>query len=120
MEGVLENQDPVAGNGVVASLRGLNGDPRHLQITVPVNPGNSGGPVLDAHGRWVAVASHKLSDSYGLATTGQTPQGINFAVKGSLVISLFDSIPEVKMPVSESEENLSLEQITKQLSGAIV
>jgi S1-C subfamily serine protease len=120
MEGVLENQNPVAGNGVVASLRGLKGDPRHLQITVPVNPGNSGGPVLDGHGRWVAVASHKLSDFYGLATTGQTPQGINFAVKGTLVVPLFDSIPEVKLPVSDTKDKISLEEAAKLISPSIV
>jgi S1-C subfamily serine protease len=120
MEGVLENSKPVAGTGVIASLRGLKGDPRHLQVTLPVNPGNSGGPVLDVHGRWIAVASHKLSDLYSLAATGQTPQGINFAVKGSLVVPLFDSIPEVKLPVVEANDKLSLEEVTKQLSGAVV
>lgn len=120
MSGVLENQSPVAGNGVVASLRGLKGDPRHLQVTVPVNPGNSGGPILDGYGRWVAVASHKLSDFYGLATTGQTPQGINFAVKGSLVVPLFDSIPEVKLPVTDSKENVSLENVVKQFSRSVL
>jgi S1-C subfamily serine protease len=120
MEGVLENQNPVAGSGVVASLRGLKGDPRHLQVTAPVNPGNSGGPVLDVYGRWIAVASHKLSDFYGLATTGQTPQGINFAVKGSLVVPLFDSIPEVKLPIGEGKEKIPLEDAVRQLSGSVV
>ena len=120
MEGVLENQTPVAGSGVVASLRGLKGDPRHLQVTVPVNPGNSGGPILNAYGQWIAVASHKLSDFYGLATTGQTPQGINFAIKGTLVVPLFDSIPEVKLPVGEAKEKIALEDATKRLSGSIV
>jgi S1-C subfamily serine protease len=120
LPGDLGNQTPVAGNGVVASLRGLKGDPRHLQVTVPINPGNSGGPILDAYGRWVAVASHKLSDLYGLATTGQAPQGINFAVKGTLVVPLFDSIPEVKLPVSDAKEKITLEDATKRLSGSIV
>jgi len=120
MEGILENQTPVAGSGVVASLRGLKGDPRHLQVTVPINPGNSGGPILDTYGRWVGVASHKLSDFYGLSTTGQAPQGINFAVKGTLVVPLFDSIPEVKLPYREGEEKITLADATKRLSSSIV
>jgi S1-C subfamily serine protease len=120
MEGVLENQMPVAGNGVVASLRGLKGDPRHLQVTVPINPGNSGGPIIDAYGRWVAVASHKLNDFYSLAKTESIPQGINFAVKGTLVVPLFDSIPEVRLPIGDSAEKVTLEDATKKLSVSVV
>lgn len=120
MEGVLENQNPVAGSGNIASLRGLKGDPRHLQVTVPVNPGNSGGPILDVFGRWVAVASHKLSDSYYLKKTGQAPQGVNFAVKGTLVVPLFDAIPEVKLPIGEGKDKIALEDATKRLSPAVV
>jgi S1-C subfamily serine protease len=120
MEGVLENQMPVAGNGVIASLRGLKGDPRHLQVTVPINPGNSGGPIIDAYGRWVAVASHKLSDFYSLATTESIPQGINFAVKGTLAVPLFDSIPEVKLPIGDSKDRIALEDAAKKLSVDVV
>ncbi len=87
---------------------------------MPINPGNSGGPILDGYGRWVAVASHKLSDFYGLATTGQAPQGINFAVKGTLVVPLFDSIPEVKLPVSDSKERIALNEAAQRLSPSIV
>jgi S1-C subfamily serine protease len=120
MEGVLDNPAPVAGNGVVASLRGLKGDPRHLQVTVPINPGNSGGPVLNSYGQWVGVASHKLSDLYSIEKTESVPQGVNFAVKGTLAIPLFDSIPEVKLPVGDSKEKISLEDTTKRLSESIV
>jgi S1-C subfamily serine protease len=120
MEGVLDNPTPVAGNGVVASLRGLKGDPRHLQVTVPINPGNSGGPVLNSYGNWVAVASHKLNDLYSVVKTESVPQGVNFAVKGTLVIPLFDSIPEVKLPVGDSKEKVSLEVATKRFSESIV
>jgi hypothetical protein len=120
MEGVLENQSPVAGNGVVASLRGLKGDPRHLQVTVPINPGNSGGPILDAYGRWVAVASHKLNDFYSLARTESIPQGINFAIKGTLAVPLFDSIPEVKLPIGEGKEKITLEDLAKNCAGSVI
>jgi S1-C subfamily serine protease len=121
MEGVsLENLTPVAGNGIVASLRGLHGDPRHLQVTTPINPGNSGGPILDTFGRWVAVASHKLNDFYSLAKTESVPQGVNFAVKGTLAVPLLGLIPEVKVPVGDDKERLTLEDAAKRLSGSIV
>lgn len=120
MEGVLDNQTPVAGSGVVASLRGLKGDPRHLQITLPINPGNSGGPVLDVNGRWIAVASHKLNDLYSLSTSESIPQGINFAVKGTLFIPLLDSIPEVKLPSGETAKTYTLQEVSKKFSESVL
>jgi S1-C subfamily serine protease len=120
MEGVLDNQTPVAGSGVVASLRGLKGDPRHLQVTLPINPGNSGGPVLDTSGRWVGVASHKLNDLYSLDTTESIPQGINFAIKGSLFMPLLDSIPEVKMPIGNGTNSFTLEESSKKFSESVL
>jgi S1-C subfamily serine protease len=120
MEGLLDNPAPVAGSGVVASLRGLKGDPRHLQVTVPINPGNSGGPVLDAKGRWIAVASHKLNDLYSLGASESIPQGLNFAVKGTLFIPLLDSIPDVRLPAAESTDNLTLQESTKKFSDSVL
>ncbi|HEY5915512.1 MAG TPA: serine protease, partial [Verrucomicrobiae bacterium] len=120
MEGVLDNQKPVAGSGVVASLRGLKGDPRHIQVTLPINPGNSGGPVLDANGRWIAVASHKLNDLYSLGASQSIPQGVNFAVKGTLFIPLLDSIPEVKLPNPETTDNLTLQEINSRFAESVM
>lgn len=120
MEGVLENQSPVVGNGVIASLKGLKGDPRHYQVTLPINPGNSGGPVMDSSGRWIAVASHKLNDLYSLSASESVPQGVNFAVKGTLFIPLLDSIPEVKLPASESTNAFTLQEVSKRFSDSVL
>ena len=120
MEGVLDNQSPVAGSGVVASLRGLKGDPRHFQVTLPINPGNSGGPVLDANGRWIAVASHKLNDLYSLGASESIPQGINFAVKGTLFVPLLDSIPEVKLPAADGTNTFTLQELSKRFSDSVL
>jgi putative serine protease PepD len=45
--------------GVVSGFRSLGGSD-YVQFSAPISPGNSGGPVIDAHGRVVAVASAKL------------------------------------------------------------
>lgn len=116
----LDNRNPVAGSGVIASLAGLKGDPRHLQVTLPVNPGNSGGPILDAYGRWIGVFSHKLGDLYNLQRTATVPQAINFAVKGSLAAPLFDSAPDLKLPIGEADERLQLDELAKRFSSSVV
>jgi putative serine protease PepD len=45
--------------GVVSGFRSLEGSD-YIQFSAPISPGNSGGPVIDSHGRVVAVASAKL------------------------------------------------------------
>jgi putative serine protease PepD len=45
--------------GIVSGYRSLEGSD-YVQFSAPISPGNSGGPVVDARGRVVAVASAKL------------------------------------------------------------
>lgn len=70
--------------GNVSSLSGVGGNSALLQMTAPVQPGNSGGPLLDLAGNVVGVVVSKL-DAVGVAKeTGDIPQNINFAVQGSM------------------------------------
>ncbi len=115
-----QNLSPVVGNGVVASLRGLEGDTRHLQVTVALNPGNSGGPVFDETGRWVGVAAHKLGDLYRLRKSGSVAQGFNFAVKSALAATMVDTIPNVTLPVANDAKKHTLEELVKRLSPSVL
>jgi putative serine protease PepD len=45
--------------GIVSGFRSIDGSD-FVQFSAPISPGNSGGPVIDDHGRVVAVASAKL------------------------------------------------------------
>ena len=70
--------------GNVSSLAGVGGNSALLQMTAPVQPGNSGGPLFDMSGNVVGVIVSKL-DALGVAKeTGDIPQNINFAVQGSV------------------------------------
>ena len=66
--------------GTVSALAGPGDDRSQIQITAPVQPGNSGGPVLDQSGHVVGVVVGRL-DAIKLARlTGKLPQNVNFAV----------------------------------------
>ncbi|GGE09841.1 hypothetical protein GCM10011390_31140 [Aureimonas endophytica] len=67
--------------GNVSSLRGLSNDPRYLQISAPVQPGNSGGPLVDLTGRVVGIVTAKLDAIAVADATGDIPQSINFAIR---------------------------------------
>jgi S1-C subfamily serine protease len=60
LSGVLAS-GPHLSVGIVNALAGLNDDSRHVQISAPVQPGNSGGPLLDANGHLVGVVTSKLN-----------------------------------------------------------
>ena len=66
--------------GVVSSLRGLRDAAGEIQITAPVQPGNSGGPLLDRAGSVIGVVQGKLDALRAVRATGDIPQNVNFAV----------------------------------------
>ena len=77
--------------GNVTALAGLGNDTRFLQISTPIQPGNSGGPLLDMNGRIVGITTASISTlTAGRATGGAVPQNVNFAVKGDVAAGFLD------------------------------
>ncbi len=76
--------------GVVSSLRGLRDAAGEIQITAPVQPGNSGGPVLDRAGSVIGVVQSKLDALKAVRATGDIPQNVNFAVALDVLADFLD------------------------------
>jgi hypothetical protein len=79
--------------GIVSSLSRLLNDTRFLQISAPIQPGNSGGPLLDTSGHVVGVVTEKLNALKFANATGNIPETISFAVNGALRDFLIASSP---------------------------
>lgn len=80
-------------DGAISSLSGL-GDSRSLmQISVPIQPGNSGGPLVDAQGRVVGVIDSTAAVASFYHATGVMPQNVNFAVSSYYLYPLVKDIP---------------------------
>ncbi len=91
----LQGFAPKLARGEIASLSGAQDDARYFQISVPVQPGNSGGALVDERGNVVGVVSAKLNARAALAASGSMPENVNYAVKSSFLLSFLESVPEV-------------------------
>jgi TPR repeat protein/S1-C subfamily serine protease len=90
LHGLLASEANVT-TGTVSALAGMGNDTRFLQVSVPLQPGNSGGPLLDAAGHVVGIAVGKLDAVRIADATGDIPQNVNFAIKASLARSFLDA-----------------------------
>ncbi len=71
--------------GSLTALSGLQGNPKLFQFSAPIQPGNSGGPVLDSSGRVVGITTSVLNGLAFANLTGQSlPQNVNFATKSDV------------------------------------
>jgi TPR repeat protein len=90
----LEGALAAGGNlapGVVSALAGLGNNTSQIQITAPVQPGNSGGPVLDSKGQVVGVVVQKLDAVKVAKLTGDVPQNVNFAINAATTRTFLES-----------------------------
>jgi uncharacterized protein len=89
LQGLLSSQASVTA-GIVSRLAGPRDDPHQLQITAPVQPGNSGSPLLDASGAVAGVVVAKLNALRFVKRTGALPENVNFAVNAQYARALLD------------------------------
>ena len=88
-------EDVVFGNGAISALSGYNQNPNSYQISVPVNPGNSGGPLLNSKGNLVGMISGLQTETYGAA----------FAIKSNIIIDIISTSDSLKNSVPLAKQN---------------
>jgi S1-C subfamily serine protease len=82
----LLSSDPKLTRGEVNGLRGLGDNPNQFQISAEIQPGNSGGPLVDMQGNIVGVVVSKLNAQAVSRRTGDIAQNVNFAVQGQAAL----------------------------------
>lgn len=85
--------------GVISSKTGFQGDVSMYQITAPIQPGNSGGPLFDSDGNIIGIVSAKHSGA----------ENVGYAIKTSYLLNLVETaIPSNIFPKSNTISTLSL------------
>ncbi len=85
----IQGFSPKVTKGEISSLNGVGDDPRSWQVSVPVQPGSSGGALLDENGNLIGVVVSKLGIKAAQAT-GDIPQNVNYAVKSTYALALLE------------------------------
>ena len=87
MAGILGNELKYT-EGTVTALSGMNEESSKFQMSVPIQPGSSGSPVIDRYGQVVGIATSSISDTNFYQETDAMPQLVNWATKASIAAAL--------------------------------
>lgn len=82
-------------DGTISALSGIGGDKTYYQISVPIQPGNSGGALVNEDGQVVGITSSLLNAIKTALITGSVPQNVCYAVKSRYIVELLEdaSVP---------------------------
>ena len=108
----IQGNNQKATFGYINSTSGIKGDKRYLQISSPIQPGNSGSPLLNSKGRVVGVVTSTLNQEVVFKATGSLAQNVNYALNIKHVIELlkrnnaFKNGSNVTKDIFQNKENL--------------
>jgi len=95
----LQGMEPKYTDGTISSLSGIQDDIRTLQISVPVQSGNSGGALIDEDGNVIGIVVAKLNAVAAFGYTGDLPQNVNYAIKIMYAMPLIQSVEGLKQRI---------------------
>jgi len=107
--------------GILSATSGMQNDVRFIQISAPVQPGNSGGPLFDSSGHVIGVVVAKLDAVKVAQLTGDVPQNVNFAVHWAEVRAFLDDagVPYRKEVSQQATTTRSTAAAATQIAVAI-
>jgi S1-C subfamily serine protease len=112
---------PKLTKGDVNSISGIQDDPRAFQISVAVQPGNSGGPLIDHAGNVVGLVVARLDDAKTLGLTGSLPQNVNYALKSSYILPMLEPISDLaeKLPEPHASQERPFDAVAREAEAAV-
>ena len=114
-------RSPKLFTGVISSVNGLHDDPASYNITIPVQPGNSGGPLLNMNGEVVGLVTSMLGLRDKENGDIRMLQNASCALKISSVEKLFPLLPKRDPAIEVLPRDAgSLEALAERIEGSIL
>ena len=111
---------PSVSQGIISNSAGMDNDPRMFQVSAPIQPGNSGSPLLDANGDLIGIITSTLSTKAMIKATGAMPQNVNFAIKSSYLKSILSMVPASDCANSiPTKQNLTAREVQDNYANSI-
>ena len=96
--------------GVISSKTGFQGDVSLYQISAPIQPGNSGGPLFDGNGNLIGIVNAKHRGA----------ENVSYAIKASYLNNLVESASSISLlPTNNSVSGMSLSNKVKSLKNFV-
>lgn len=106
--------------GIINSIVGFKDDLRMFQISIPVQPGNSGGPLLNSKGEVIGVVTAGLGLKF-VYNTGILPQNVNYAMKINYIMNFINTLPdEVTLPTNPNKDEMSATRVMEIAKEGVV
>lgn len=103
-------------DGIVSSVSGINDDMRYYQISVPLQPGNSGGPLFNSSGDIIGITSARLNSK----AVGIEVENVNYAIKISYLLNLYNMLPNSEnLNTTPTETSKELQEQVKILKNYV-
>jgi serine protease Do len=105
-------EDIVYGEGYLSSKSGYSGDTASYQVSISVNPGNSGGPVINRNGEVIGIISSKETNA----------DGVVFALKSKNIynaVKELSSTDVIKLPSNSTMKNMDREEQIKKIQDYV-
>lgn len=117
----IQGQEQKATFGRINALSGIQNDIRFVQIDVPIQPGNSGGPLLNSRGEVIGVVTATLNQIVTLRASGALPQNVNYAVKVDYVTPALNAAKVNSSVVSPTQQTrLDLAQVVSLRESSVM
>jgi S1-C subfamily serine protease len=106
-------------DGLISAVSGLRDDPRFIQMTVPIQSGNSGGPLLNTKGEVIGVTTSVLRSKI-IGKEVQVSQNVNYAIKSIYVKALLDTLQDVRSIKMLPRKQNSFEELFERIDQSVV
>jgi S1-C subfamily serine protease len=104
--------------GRINALSAMQDDIRYYQMDVPIQPGNSGGPVINSRGEVIGIATAVMNQELAVLAMGTLAQNVNFAMKSGYILPIAQS-KRLKIQLASDSPEMSMVDIIRKFERSV-